>query len=82
VNAAETCDCLVNADACCAEEILSGVEVNTKADIAAPSRGILSIWLDKVAASDSLSLPTLRKRLPNCGPFAVNVRTRKSKTAS
>lgn len=52
VNAADTYDCLVHTDGCCAEGILSGDEMNAKADIAAPSGGILSVWLDKVAASD------------------------------
>jgi hypothetical protein len=41
--------------------------------------GILSMWLDKVAASDSL--PIVRRRFLNCGPSALDVRTRKSKTA-
>jgi hypothetical protein len=57
VNAADTYDCLVHTDGCCAGVatdvgLLSGAEVNAKADIAVPSGGILSLWLDKVAASD------------------------------
>lgn len=56
VNAADTYDCLVNTDGCCTEVshvgVLGGPEVNENTDIAAPSGGIISIWLAKVAASE------------------------------
>jgi hypothetical protein len=52
VNAADTYDCLVHMDGCCAENILNEAGVNGNFDTTTPSGGILSIWLDKVAATD------------------------------
>jgi serine protease len=64
VNAADTYNCLVNTDGCCADAThvgpQSGVEVNEKLDISAPSGGILSIWLEKVAAIEPQSAEVAR----------------------